>query len=131
MSPSPYAEAHASPAGPGDARPTAAQIISDNNLIGALPGKIILVTGGSNGLGIDVVRQLAKTGAKVFFTSRDPARGGKVREMLYQEATEEERQIDVQVIKMELGSLESVKVAVEELKGRSGKLNVLVNNAGW
>lgn len=130
MSSNPYAAAHASPAGPGDSRPTAAQIIIGNDLVGALHGKAMLVTGGSNGLGVDVVRQLAKTGAKVFFTSRDIARGERVRKMLVQEAEEEGREIAVEVLEMELGRLDSVKRAAEEFRGRSEKLNVLVNNAG-
>ena len=38
--------------GPGDARPTALQIIRDENLVGKLDGKVIIVTGGSSGIGI-------------------------------------------------------------------------------
>ena len=40
-----YAEAHKSPKGPGDARPTAKQIILDEGLQGKLTDKIFLVTG--------------------------------------------------------------------------------------
>ncbi|KAL4923388.1 putative short-chain dehydrogenase/reductase [Aspergillus undulatus] len=41
MSPSPYAAAHANPQGAGDARPTALQIIQDQNLTDQLTGKFI------------------------------------------------------------------------------------------
>ena len=46
-----YAEAHAHPQGPGDARPTAMQIVEDEDLVGKLAGKTILITGASSGIG--------------------------------------------------------------------------------
>lgn len=127
---SPYTDLHVFPSGPGDARPTAAQIISDNALVGALADKTFLVTGGSNGLGVDVVRQLAKTGARVFFTSRDLTRGTNVQEMLTKEAKGEGRGVNLEVMEMEMGELQSVRKAVEEFKSKSNMLHVLVNNAG-
>lgn len=47
-----YAEAHAHPQGPGDARPTAMQIVQDENLVNKLEGKNILITGASSGIGM-------------------------------------------------------------------------------
>jgi hypothetical protein len=38
--PAPYAAAHATLNGPGDARPTAMQIIEDEGLVGKLTGKV-------------------------------------------------------------------------------------------
>lgn len=125
-----YAAVHASLSGPGDGRPTAAQIITDNDLTGKLSSKTILVTGGSGGLGVDVVRQLAKTCARVFFTSRDMGKGEGVKTMLEREAQDEGREARIEVLEMEMASLASVRRAAEEFKGRSEGLNVLVNNAG-
>ncbi|KAH6618443.1 hypothetical protein C7974DRAFT_400101 [Boeremia exigua] len=48
-----YASAHQPSHGPGDARPTALQIIQDEGLEGQFPDKVILVTGASTGLGIE------------------------------------------------------------------------------
>ena len=127
-----YASLHASPDGPEDARPTSLQILEDNKVIGKLQDKVILVTGGSNGLGVDEVRALAKTGAKVFFTSRDPTKGKKVKEDLLKEAESEHtgHPPAIEMLKMDLQSLESVRAAVDEFKTKSGKLNILINNAG-
>lgn len=47
-----YAAAHASPAGPGDARPTAYAIIKDEGLEGKLLDKVVLITGCSSGIGV-------------------------------------------------------------------------------
>ncbi|KAJ5295349.1 hypothetical protein N7508_010170 [Penicillium antarcticum] len=43
-----YAEAHKNPQGPGDARPVAQQIISDEGLEGQLTGHTILITGAAH-----------------------------------------------------------------------------------
>lgn len=47
---SPYAAAHADPQGPGDARPTALQIIEDQGVKGRLDGKVIVITGATSGI---------------------------------------------------------------------------------
>jgi cysteine synthase len=64
-----YAEAHANPAGPGDARPTALQIIKDEAVEGKLVGKVIVITGTSSGIGIETARALSLTGARLFLTA--------------------------------------------------------------
>ena len=126
-----YTEVHKSPNGPGDGRPTSAQIIQDNDLIDKWQGKVALITGGSNGLGVDEVKALAKTGATVFFTSRDQAKGDRVKDEILKELYEEGvKDAMIEVVKMELKSLESVRKGAEDFQSRSDKLNVLVNNAG-
>lgn len=63
-----YAAVHESPKGPGDARPTALQIIKDENLKGELSGKVAFVTGCSSGIGLETARALFATGATLFLT---------------------------------------------------------------
>ncbi|KAK5174513.1 uncharacterized protein LTR77_001593 [Saxophila tyrrhenica] len=128
----PYAEQHASTNGPGDARPTALQIIKDNDLLGKLSDKTILVTGGTNGIGLETVRQLAKTGAKVFFTARNEEKAKNVVQDLVEEGKTDPSLQDakIQWVKMDQTSLQSVKEGAEEFLKRSYRLNVLVCNAG-
>ncbi|KAE9383545.1 hypothetical protein BT96DRAFT_39741, partial [Gymnopus androsaceus JB14] len=71
----PYGPVHASPEGPGDARPTALQIIQDCSLLNALGGKVIFVTGTSSGIGIETVRALHATGADVYMQLRNVEKG--------------------------------------------------------
>ncbi len=57
-----YAAAHGDPRGPGDARPSALQIIKDERLQGALKGKIVFITGCSSGIGVETARAMHATG---------------------------------------------------------------------
>jgi alanine dehydrogenase len=72
-----YAAAHESRNGAGDARPTAEQVIKDHGLTGKLNGRVILITGGTAGLGTESARVLQKNGAKVYITARTLEKGRK------------------------------------------------------
>ena len=65
-----YEAAHAEVKGAGDARPTAMDIINDENLVDKLQGKVFLITGGNSGIGVETARAIYATGARVFITSR-------------------------------------------------------------
>jgi hypothetical protein len=65
-----YAAAHKNTKGPGDARPTALQIVEDEGLIGKLTDKVFLITGVSSGIGIETMRAMYATGGHVFGTVR-------------------------------------------------------------
>ncbi len=117
-----YRETHLSPNGPGDSRPTAEEILKDEGLEGKLSDKVFLVTGASAGIGVETVRVLARTGATVFAAARDLEKAGKALAGFEGE---------IELIKLDLASLASVREAAKEFLKRSDeKLNVLVNNAG-
>ena len=65
----PYASSHIDPQGPGDARPTAQQILGDCDAVGNLTKKSILITGASSGLGIATAAALYRTGAQLYLTA--------------------------------------------------------------
>ncbi|EMC99288.1 hypothetical protein BAUCODRAFT_104253 [Baudoinia panamericana UAMH 10762] len=124
--PNPYADAHKSPEGPGDARPTTAQILADNDAIGKFVDKTFLVTGGTDGLGLETVRSLLKTGAHVWFSARNEGKAEKVKKELLQQDTSAR----LDWIKIDNASLESVQLGAEDFLRRSKNLNVLICNAG-
>ncbi|KAH7127315.1 hypothetical protein EDB81DRAFT_764499 [Dactylonectria macrodidyma] len=111
------------PNGPGDARPTAIQILEDENRAGDLVGKVIIVTGASSGLGAETVRVLSATGATIFGAVRDVEKGKKALGDLAQSDK-------VHLLPLDLGSLDSVRNFAEEFRSQSNQLNILVNNAG-
>jgi NAD(P)-dependent dehydrogenase (short-subunit alcohol dehydrogenase family) len=145
-----YAEAHAHPQGPGDARPTAMQIVEDENLVGKLGDKVILITGASSGIGkrcsrllalcseadngirlicsgIETARALHATGAKLFLPVRNMSKGEEVKKDILSSSSGKG---DIILLHMDLEDLDSVRACAQELLTQSKKLNILVNNAG-
>jgi hypothetical protein len=66
-----YSAAHVNPQGANDSRPTALQIIHDEQMEDKLVGKAVVITGVSSGLGVETARALAATGATLYLTARD------------------------------------------------------------
>jgi NAD(P)-dependent dehydrogenase (short-subunit alcohol dehydrogenase family) len=117
-----YAIAHDDPKGPGDVRPTTMDILKDEEMEGKLTGKMILVTGASAGIGVETVRVLALTGATIFAAARDLEKAKRALDGI---------EGKIELLKLDLASLSSVRAAAEDFLQRSnGKLNILVNNAG-
>ena len=123
-----YAPAHISPSGPGDARPTALQVVQDEGLIDALGGKTFLVTGANDTTGLETARALHMTGARVFITTRSPEKGARAINSIIKSNGGEKGGIES--LTMELGSLVSVKNAAKEFLAKSNTLNGLICNAG-
>ncbi|KAI4087759.1 MAG: hypothetical protein LQ344_006578 [Seirophora lacunosa] len=121
--PSRYASAYAKPSGPGDARPTALDIVKDEGLEGKLSDKVVLITGCSSGIGIETARAMAATGAKVFCTARDMKKGEAALADILKPG-------QVELVKMDLNSLDSVRTAAKEILSKTQTLNILINNAG-
>lgn len=119
----PYQQVHAAPSGPGDARPTALQIIKDNGLEGKLVGKIAVVTGASSGIGVETARALAATGLRLILPVRSL---DKAKEAL-KDFFDPER---MEFVDMDHSSLESVRDAARSILARTNKINILINNAG-
>lgn len=123
-----YAAAHVNPQGPGDARPTAVQVVQDEGLIDGMKDKVFLVTGANDTTGLETARALHMTGARVFITTRSAEKSANaVKSIIESNGGEKE---GIEAITMELGDLDSVRKAAKEFLSKSDKLNVLVCNAG-
>ncbi|RAK88387.1 NAD(P)-binding protein [Aspergillus costaricaensis CBS 115574] len=118
-----YAAVHQNTKGPGDARPTALQIIQDQKLENQLSDKVILITGCSSGIGVETARALFTTGATLFLTVRDVE---KARSTLG-DIVDSPR---VYLLHLDLNSLDSVRACVQVFKSQSKTLNILIENAG-
>jgi NAD(P)-dependent dehydrogenase (short-subunit alcohol dehydrogenase family) len=82
--------------------------------------RIAVVTGGNRGIGLEVVRQLARRGDTVVLGSRDPAKGERAAAGLGGEILP--RHLDVT-------DAAGLRALADELEDRFGRLDVLVNNA--
>lgn len=123
----PYADLYANPQGVGDKRPTSIRVVQDQGVVNAYTGKVAMVTGGTNGIGVETVRALHATGADVYFTARDAVKGKKTRDEILS-ISEGKGKLDY--VMMDMDSLQSVRDAVKSFLSQSDKLNILVNNAG-
>ena len=123
-----YEAAHKSTEGPGDARPTAMQIIEDEGLLGKLEGKVFLITGANSGIGVETARAIHATGADVYMTSRNIENGRKVASDIMVSNPDSKGRIDV--LELQLDSLQSVKKCAADFMSMSKRLNVLITNAG-
>ncbi|KAF4302223.1 putative short-chain dehydrogenase protein [Botryosphaeria dothidea] len=120
-----YAKVHAQPSGPGDARPTALQIIADEAVAGKLNGKTVLITGASAGLGVETAKALYETGATLILTARNLQKARKALGPLAEDATR------VHPVELDLNSLASVRTgAARILELCGGQLHLLIANAG-
>ncbi|CEN60406.1 hypothetical protein ASPCAL02846 [Aspergillus calidoustus] len=130
MSPAqPYAHLHTNPGGPGDARPTALQILADESLTNALPGTNIVLTGASSGIGLETARALLTTGATLYLPVRNLESAKTALSTLLQSSPHNESRIHL--VQMDIASLASVRQAAAEiLRLSSGKINTLIANAG-
>ena len=124
-----YAAVHANPQGPGDARPTALRIVKDEDLIGKFTDKVILITGGNSGIGLETAKVLHATGATICITARD---SDKIEKAIEEIKAWPEAKSDAPVygIEMSLDSFTSVRAGAKEFLEKEKKLNVLIFNAG-
>jgi NAD(P)-dependent dehydrogenase (short-subunit alcohol dehydrogenase family) len=83
--------------------------------------KIILVTGGSRGIGKEVCKELAKAGHTVLLGARDKDMGLEAAK---------EMKGDVHIIELDVTIEDSIKKAYDTIEKNFGKIDVEINNAG-
>lgn len=93
--------------------------------------KIVLVTGGNNGIGYETVKALLESQKPyhVLMGSRSVEKAKAAIEKLKAEVPGTSNNT-VEILQVDLTSDESIEKAFAEVKGRHGYLDVLVNNAG-
>ena len=90
-----------------------------------LKNKVAIVTGSSNGIGVGIARVFVKEGAKVVGVSRTEATGWKMADEL---GAVEGKAIFIQT---DLTKSEAIQDMVNKSVEAFGKIDVLVNNAGY
>ena len=88
-----------------------------------LRNKVVIITGGSRGLGLILARQLLEKGAKVAICSRTGDQLENARKEL-------DLHGDVFAVKCDVTDESQVRHLVESVVSRFGQLDILINNAG-
>lgn len=90
-------------------------------------GRLALITGASSGLGLETARALVARGATVILGCRSRTRAECARQELLGAVADGGA---VDLLDLNLADLASVIRAAQELVGRYGRLDLLINNAG-
>jgi NAD(P)-dependent dehydrogenase (short-subunit alcohol dehydrogenase family) len=90
-----------------------------------LDGRVAVITGANTGVGFETARVLAERGARVILACRsgERAQAAAARISVSAEAAPE-------VVELDLGSLSSIRRAVDVLREHHSSIDLLVNNAG-
>lgn len=91
-----------------------------------LTNKIAIVTGGNVGLGFQSCVALAKAGCRVVMACRDEHKGRQAIASIKDKSVSH----NIEVISLDLTSMESIRHFVTLFNGRYSHLNILLNNAG-
>ncbi len=87
--------------------------------------KVALVTGSSSGIGYETSLALARDGYHTFASMRDTSKGEKIKEIAKNE------NLSIDVIELDVDKEESILSAIKKIVTDSGRIDVLVNNAGY
>ena len=87
--------------------------------------KIALVTGSSSGIGFETSLALARNGFHTFATMRDLSKDEEIKQIIKKE------DLSIEILELDVDSEESVNQAIKTIFEKKGRIDVLVNNAGY
>jgi NAD(P)-dependent dehydrogenase (short-subunit alcohol dehydrogenase family) len=100
------------------------ELFIDRTLGGQVAGKVVLITGGSSGIGLATARKVAAAGATTVICGRDEAKLAEARRTVQADGH------DVVTFPVDLASAEECDRMTRWLIDEYGGVDVLVNNAG-
>ncbi|KAM3276431.1 hypothetical protein ACQJBY_044681 [Aegilops geniculata] len=86
----------------------------------------VIITGGPSGIGLETSRVFALRGAHVIIAARNTEAASEAKKSI----TETNPAARVDVLKLDLSSLKSVRAFAEQFNSMNLPLNILINNAG-
>jgi NAD(P)-dependent dehydrogenase (short-subunit alcohol dehydrogenase family) len=92
--------------------------------------QVILVTGASTGFGRLFTETLARNGHTVFATMRDPA-GKNAKNAAEIEALAKKESLPIHILELDVTKDDSVDKALRAVIDKSGRIDVVINNAGF
>ncbi|MEL7436715.1 MAG: oxidoreductase, partial [Chloroflexota bacterium] len=96
------------------------------NDIPNLTGKVVVITGANGGLGFETARIMADKGATIIMAVRTISKGEKAKADILAETSN----ANLEVMKLDVGDLSSVREFADAFKAKYDRLDILCNNAG-
>jgi len=96
-------------------------------------GRVAVITGASNGIGLEIARVLASRGADLVLACRDVAKGRAAADRIgaaLSGAGPGAGGVSAEVVELDLSSLTSVRAAAAAIRASYPRLDLLINNAG-
>ena len=87
--------------------------------------RVALVTGSSSGIGLETVLALARGGYHTFASMRNVEKATKLKEAAKKE------NLPIDILELDVDKEESIIEAIKKILKDAGRLDVLVNNAGY
>ncbi len=102
-------------------------LMIDHSLKGTVSGKVVLVTGGSSGIGLAAATKFAEAGAVTVICARDEAKLVEAKREILEKAG---KAATVETFSADIADEASCKALVDWLNQKHGGVDFLVNNAG-
>jgi NAD(P)-dependent dehydrogenase (short-subunit alcohol dehydrogenase family) len=96
----------------------------DRSLRGHVAGKVVVVTGGSSGIGRATALMMARAGARVAIVARDESKLSEAISEIAEEGGE------ASAFAADLSDLEACDAIIDRIIAEMGAIDILVNNAG-
>ena len=90
----------------------------------SIHGQVVLITGGSRGLGLALAREFARQGCRLVLCARSAEELERTRQEFA------ERGVEVMAVSCDVANQGQVNFLIEQATGRFGRIDILVNNAG-
>jgi NAD(P)-dependent dehydrogenase (short-subunit alcohol dehydrogenase family) len=100
------------------------ELFIDRSLRGHVEGKVVVITGGSSGIGLATSVMMAQAGARVAMVARDPEKLNEAVKAIRDEGGE------VYGFTADVADMDSCDQVVAKINNKLGDIEVLVNNAG-
>src|SRR5688572_3543141 len=91
-----------------------------------MKGKVCLITGATNGIGLETARELAKMETKLVLVGRNAEKTQSVVNQLKQESGNP----NIDYLLADLSLMAQVRKLADEFKAKYERLDILLNNAG-
>ena len=91
-----------------------------------LTGKLALVTGASDGVGLEIAARLARAGADILMPVRNQQKGERAAAQIHQRTPGS----SIRVLPLDLASLDSIAILAERLRSEGRPIDLLIANAG-